>query len=325
MGNARIIGSGSFLPEKIVSNEELAATLNSKGIKTSDEWIVQRTGICQRHLADNITNSYMAGEAAKLALLDAELKSSELDMIIVATSTPDNVFPSTACLVQANIKAYSASAFDIQAACSGFVYALSVANSFISSGFAKNIMVIGSEIFSRIIDWNDRKTCVLFGDGAGAFVLSESDSLHGGILSVDLQANGDYSNILRVGSHFNNSSIVGDPFIRMDGQAVFKQAINFLEISARNICKKSNFSLGTIDWFIPHQANIRIMNALGHKLGVPTDKFIITVDKHANTSAASIPLAFDYARKDGKIKEHDVILMQGVGGGFTCGSILAMV
>ncbi|AGF47013.1 3-oxoacyl-[acyl-carrier-protein] synthase III [Candidatus Kinetoplastibacterium desouzaii TCC079E] len=327
MRYARIAGSGSFLPKKIVSNEELVSTLLLRGIETSDEWIVQRTGIRQRHLANSEeSTSYMATEAAKLALLDAKIKSSNIDLIIVATSTSDKIFPSVACLVQSNIMATSAAAFDIQAACSGFVYALTIANNFIRSGSARNVLVIGSEVFSRIVDWNDRKTCVLFGDGAGAIVLSESKESDRSIIASDIHSDGTCSEILQVNSYVDKKGIItGDHFVSMDGQSVFKKAVNVLEKSAIEICNKSGIALSNIDWFIPHQANIRIINMLGRKLNIPSNKLIVTVDNHANTSAASIPLAFDKARKDGRIRMNNLVLMQGVGGGFTWGSILISI
>jgi 3-oxoacyl-[acyl-carrier-protein] synthase III len=322
MKYAKIIGSGSFLPERVVSNTELVAELATHNIETSDEWIVERTGIRQRYLAElDVTSSQLAGEAARLALLDAGIDASEIDLIIVATSTPDFVFPSTACLVQANLGAKGSAAFDVQAVCSGFVYALTTADSFIRAGRARNALVIGAEVFSRILDWNDRGTCVLFGDGAGAVVLSAADEP--GIMAAQLQADGSQTKILCVAGNVANGSVVGDPFLRMDGQAVFKQAVTVLERSARTVCAEAGVSLDEVDWLIPHQANVRILNFLARKLGISTDKVIITVDQHANTSAASVPLALDVAHRDGRVKPGQLVLMQGVGGGFTWGSVLA--
>lgn len=322
MKYAKIVGSGSFLPERVVSNTELAAELATRNIETSDEWIVERTGIRQRYLAEpDVTSSQLASEAARLALLDAGIEASEIDLIIVATSTPDFVFPSTACLVQANLGAKGSAAFDVQAVCSGFVYALTTADSFIRAGRARNALVIGAEVFSRILDWNDRGTCVLFGDGAGAVVLSAADEP--GIMAAQLQADGSQTKILCVAGNVANGSVIGDPFLRMDGQAVFKQAVTVLERSARTVCAEAGVSLDEVDWLIPHQANVRILNFLARKLGISTDKVIITVDQHANTSAASVPLALDAARRDGRVKPGQLVLMQGVGGGFTWGSVLA--
>ncbi|AGF48451.1 3-oxoacyl-[acyl-carrier-protein] synthase III [Candidatus Kinetoplastibacterium oncopeltii TCC290E] len=320
----RIVGSGSFLPRTVVSNNDLANDLLYRGIHTSDDWIVQRTGIKQRYLAESdIDTSYMAVESAKMALIDSGIDASDIDLIIVATSTPDCIFPSTACIVQSKLNAKHAAAFDLQAACSGFVYALSTADSFICSGKAKNVLIIGSEKFSRILDWNDRSTCVLFGDGAGAFVLTASSDY--GILSSCISSDGSMSDILSVSGHFENGNINGYPFIKMDGQSVFKNAVRVLEESAREVCDKACVDIKDINWFIPHQANIRIIKMLGRRLGVEDDKLVITVDKHANTSSASIPLAFNVAKLDGRIKNGDLVLIQGVGGGFTWGSSLVRI
>lgn len=322
MTYATIAGSGSFLPEKVVSNDALAAELATRNIVTSDEWIIERTGIRQRHLAERgVTTSQLATEAAKRALADAGVQAEDVDLIIVATSTPDYVFPSTACLVQANIGAKGGAAFDVQAVCSGFVYALSTADAFVRAGRARCALVIGAEVFSRILDWNDRGTCVLFGDGAGAVVLKASDQP--GIIAAQLHADGSQNNILCAAGNVAYGSVVGDPFLRMDGQAVFKQAVTVLDRSARDVCAQAGLSVADVDWLVPHQANVRILNFLARKLQVPTDKVVITVDMHANTSAASVPLALDAARRDGRIKQGQLVLMQGVGGGFTWGSVLA--
>lgn len=319
---SRIVGSGSALPPRLVSNNELAAELATRQIETSDEWIVERTGIRQRYIADRgVKTSSLATEAARRALADAKMDANEVDLIIVATSTPDFVFPSTACLVQANLGNKGAAAFDVQAVCSGFVYAMTTADSFIRAGRARSALVIGAEVFSSILDWNDRGTCVLFGDGAGAVVLRASDSP--GILAAELHADGSQMNILAAAGNVAYGQVTGDPFLRMDGQAVFKQAVTVLDRSARSVTAEAGLTLADVDWLIPHQANLRILTFLARKLDVPVEKVVITVDQHANTSAASVPLALDTARRDGRIQPGQLILMQGVGGGFTWGSVLA--
>lgn len=321
MTYSTIAGSGSFLPERVVSNDQLAAELGERGIATSDEWIVERTGIRQRHLADRgVSTSMLAIEAARSALSDAQIQGSDIDLVIVATSTPDFVFPSTACLVQAQIGAKGAAAFDVQAVCSGFVYALSTADCFVRAGRAKCALVIGAEVFSRILDWNDRGTCVLFGDGAGAVVLKASKKP--GILAVDLHADGSLTPILCAAGNVAYGEVTGDPFLRMEGQAVFKQAVTVLDKSAREVCAQAGVAVEDVDWLIPHQANVRILNFLARKLDVPVEKVVVTVDRHANTSAASVPLALDAARRDGRVKPGQLALLQGVGGGFTWGSVL---
>lgn len=321
MPYARIVGSGGFLPPRVVTNNDLAAELATRQIDTSDQWILERTGIKQRHLADKgMTTSALATEAARRALADAGVDPSEVDLIIVATSTPDFVFPSTACLVQANLGNKGAAAFDVQAVCSGFVYGLTTADSFIRAGRSRCALVIGAEVFSSILDWNDRATCVLFGDGAGAVVLKASEEP--GIVAAELHADGSQMAILCAAGNVAFGQVTGDPFLRMDGQAVFKQAVTVLDRSARSITEQAGISLAEIDWLIPHQANLRILNFLAKKLEIPLEKVVITVDHHANTSAASIPLAFDVARRDGRIKPGQLVLMQGVGGGFTWGSVL---
>ncbi|MFA4912748.1 MAG: ketoacyl-ACP synthase III [Alcaligenaceae bacterium] len=321
MTYSTIAGTGSFLPERVVSNDQLAAELAERGIATSDQWIVERTGIRQRHLAErDVTTSMLAIEAARRALDDAGVQGSDIDLIIVATSTPDFLFPSTACLVQAQIGAKGAAAFDVQAVCSGFVYAMTTADSFVRAGRAKCALVIGAEVFSRILDWNDRGTCVLFGDGAGAVVLKASDKP--GVLAVDLHADGSLMPILCAAGNVAYGEVTGDPFLRMEGQAVFKQAVTVLDRSARDVCAQAGVTVEDLDWLIPHQANVRILNFLAKKLGVATDKVVVTVDQHANTSAASVPLALDTARRDGRVKPGQLVLLQGVGGGFTWGSVL---
>lgn len=322
MPYAKIIGSGSYLPPRIVTNDELAAELASRNIETSDEWIVTRTGIRQRHIAEpGVKTSEMAISAARVALRDAGVAADDVDLIIVATSTPDFIFPSTACLVQAGLGMRQGAAFDVQAVCSGFVYALTTAETYIRAGRAKTALVIGAEVFSNILDWNDRSTCVLFGDGAGAVVLKASDEP--GIVGARLNADGSQMSILYAAGNVSRGEVVGDPFLRMDGQAVFKMAVNSLTQSAKEVCDEAGVDLADVDWLVPHQANVRILNFLSKKLHIPIEKVVITLDRQANTSAASVPLALDAARKDGRIKAGDLVMMQGVGGGFTWGSVLA--
>jgi 3-oxoacyl-[acyl-carrier-protein] synthase-3 len=321
MPYARIVGSGSFLPPRCVSNDELAADLATRNIETSDQWIFERTGIRQRHLAERgVKTSSLATQAAQRALADAQIDAGDVDLIIVATSTPDFVFPSTACLVQANLGNKGAAAFDVQAVCSGFVYALTTAEAFIRAGRARCALVIGAEVFSSILDWNDRGTCVLFGDGAGAVVLTAS--AEPGVLSAELHADGSQMGILSAAGNVAYGAVTGDPFLRMDGQAVFKQAVTVLDRSAREVVAQAGLQLSQIDWLIPHQANLRILTFLARKLDIALEKVVVTVDQHANTSAASIPLALDVARRDGRIQPGQLVLLQGVGGGFTWGSVL---
>jgi 3-oxoacyl-[acyl-carrier-protein] synthase-3 len=316
-----ITGTGSFLPERVVSNDELAADLATRNIATSDAWIVERTGIRQRHLAERgVTTSQLAIHAASRAIEDAGLQPADIDLIIVATSTPDYVFPSTACLVQAGLGIKGCAAFDVQAVCSGFVYALTTADSFIRAGRARHALVIGAEVFSRILDWNDRGTCVLFGDGAGAVVLSARDEP--GVLAAQLHADGSLTSILCAAGNVAYGEVTGDPFLRMDGQAVFKHAVTVLDRSARAVCEEAGVAIADIDLLIPHQANVRILNFLARKLDLRAEKLVVTVDRHANTSAASVPLALDVARREQRVKPGDLVLMQGVGGGFTWGSVL---
>ena len=318
---SRILGTGSYLPARRLSNADLAAELAQQGVATSDDWIVERTGIRARHFAaDEQGCSDLATEAARRALNAAGLAAQDIDLIIVATSTPDMVFPSVATMVQHKLGAAGCPAFDVQAVCSGFIYALTVADSMIQSGSAKRALVIGSEIFSRILDFKDRTTCVLFGDGAGAVILEASDTP--GILATDLHADGKYKDILCVPGHVNRGSILGDPVLKMDGQAVFKLAVGVLEDTARASLAKANLTDADIDWLIPHQANIRIMQSTAKKLKLSTDKVVVTVDQHGNTSAASIPLALDTAVRDGRIQRGQTLMLEGVGGGFTWGSVL---
>lgn len=321
MRYAKITGTGGYLPPRIVSNDELAADMATRGIETSDAWIASRTGIRQRHIADpGVTTSTLATHAARAALDNAGLSAADIDLIIVATSTPDFIFPSTACMVQANLGAAGGAAFDVQAVCSGFVYGLVTADAFIQAGRARHALVIGAEVFSGILDWNDRRTCVLFGDGAGAVVLSASDQP--GILGAKLNADGSQMHILCAAGNVVRGQVTGDPFLRMDGQAVFKLAVQALTRSAHEVCDEAGVSIEQIDWVVPHQANVRILNFISRRLHIPEEKLVVTLDKHANTSAASVPLALDVAHRDGRIKAGELVLLQGVGGGFTWGSIL---
>ncbi|PKO94255.1 MAG: 3-oxoacyl-ACP synthase [Betaproteobacteria bacterium HGW-Betaproteobacteria-10] len=314
---ARLIGTGSCLPGSPVTNNDLAA----RGIDTNDEWIVTRTGIRSRYLAEPGTTSSQLGLlAAQRALEMAGISGSELDLIIVATSTPDFIFPSTACLIQGKLGNKGAAAFDVQAVCAGFTYALGIAEKFICSGSHKKALVIGAEVFSRILDWNDRGTCVLFGDGAGAVVLEASE--RPGILATAMHADGSQNGILNVPGQICGGVVTGDPFLRMDGPAVFKFAVRVLADIAEEVCQTAGIKTGDVDWLIPHQANIRIIEATGKRLGVDRDKVIVTVERHGNTSAASVPLALDEAVRDGRIQRGQKVLLEGVGGGFTWGAAL---
>lgn len=318
---SRIAGTGSHLPPRRVSNADFVVQLAAGGIETSDEWIVERTGIKARHFADpGVCCSDLAVEAAIRAMQAADVDASSIDLIIVATSTPDMVFPSAACIVQQKLGVSGCAAFDVQAVCSGFVYALTVADAMIKTGSSKRALVIGSEVFSRILDFTDRTTCVLFGDGAGAVVLEASDEP--GLLASDLHADGRYVDILCVPGHVSGGKVLGDPVLKMDGQAVFKLAVGVLESAARATLAKARLGAADIDWLIPHQANIRIMQSTAKKLKLPVEKLIVTVDQHGNTSAASIPLALDVSVRSGKIKRGDTLMLEGVGGGFTWGAVL---
>lgn len=314
---SRIIGTGGYLPEKILTNHDLA-----KMVETSDEWIVSRSGIRERHIAaDHEATSDLALQAARRAIEMAGVDPQGIDLIIVATTTPDLVFPSTACILQEKLGIRNGSpAFDLQAVCSGFVYALATADQFIRCGQSKCALVVGAETFSRIMDWNDRGTSVLFGDGAGAVVLKASDSP--GIISTHLHADGSYQHLLAVPGCFAGGKIQGKPFVVMDGPGVFKFAVNVLDSIVEETLAANGMQKSDITWLVPHQANIRIIQATAKKLGMSMDNVVVTVDKHGNTSAASIPLALDTAVRDGRIKAGDAILMEGVGGGFTWGSAL---
>ncbi len=318
---ARITGTGSYLPERRLTNQDLAAQLAERGIETSHEWIVERTGIQARHFADaQQTSSDLALQASRKALEAAGVTAQDIDLIIVATSTPDMVFPSTACILQNKLGASGCPAFDVQAVCSGFVYALTVADSMIRAGAASRALVVGAEVFSRILNFNDRTTCVLFGDGAGAVVLEASEQP--GILASDLHADGKYVDILCVPGNVSGGEVLGSPLLTMDGQAVFKLAVGVLEKAAHAALEKAGKTEADIDWLIPHQANIRIMQSTAKKLKLSMDKVIVTVDQHGNTSAASIPLALDHAVRSGKVKQGDTVMLEGVGGGFTWGAVL---
>jgi 3-oxoacyl-[acyl-carrier-protein] synthase-3 len=318
---SRITGTGSYLPQRRVTNADLAAELRAQGVETSDEWIVERTGIRARHFADATQSCSDLGlVAAQRALEAAGVAAESIDLIIVATSTPDMIFPSAATMVQHKLGVAGCPAFDVQAVCSGFVYALTVADAMIQSGAASKALVIGSEVFSRILDFTDRTTCVLFGDGAGAVVLEASETP--GILATDVHADGKHLGLLCVPGTVSGGKILGHPLLKMDGQAVFKLAVGVLESTARAVLGKANLSDSDIDWLIPHQANIRIMQSTAKKLKLPMDKVVVTVDQHGNTSAASIPLALDVAVRDGRVKKGDTLLLEGVGGGFTWGAAL---
>jgi 3-oxoacyl-[acyl-carrier-protein] synthase-3 len=316
---ARIVGTGSYLPAKLVTNDELAAKL-----ETSDEWIRSRTGIRERHIADpSQSTSDLAAEAGREALAAAGMRATDLDLIIVATSTPDQIFPSSACLLQAKLGASGSAAFDVQAVCTGFVYALSVADGLIRAGQHRRVLVVGAEVFSRILDWNDRGTAVLFGDGAGAVVLS-ADSKPGVLGSV-LHADGSQAHILSVPGSVCGGRIEGSPYLQMDGQAVFKFAVRVLDEVARETVARCGLTTADIDWLIPHQANQRILEATAKRLGIDASRVVVTVDRHANTSAASVPLALDVAVRDGRIRAGHRVMLEGVGGGFTWGAALVQM
>ncbi|MEY4711368.1 MAG: hypothetical protein RIS88_818 [Pseudomonadota bacterium] len=326
---SRIAGTGSYLPPRRVTNADLAAELAQRGLDTSDDWIVERTGIRARHfVGEGVGASDLGVQASRHALEAAGAKPSEIDLIIVATSTPDMVFPSTAAILQHKLGIAMGAegamagcpAFDVQAVCSGFVYALTVADSMIKTGAASKALVIGAEVFSRILDFNDRTTCVLFGDGAGAVVLEASDTP--GILATDLHADGKHVGILCVPGTVSGGQVLGQPLLHMDGQAVFKLAVGVLEEAARATLAKAGRTETDIDWLIPHQANIRIMQSTAKRLKLPMEKVVVTVDQHGNTSAASIPLALDVAVREGKVRRGDTVMLEGVGGGFTWGAVL---
>jgi 3-oxoacyl-[acyl-carrier-protein] synthase III len=317
MPGSRIAGTGHYLPAQVLTNEALA-----QRVDTSDEWIRTRTGIRQRHIAaDDETTSDLATHAARQAIAAAGMKPEDVDLIIVATATPDMIFPSTASIVQDKLGIRNGgAAFDIGAVCSGFVYALAIADKMVATGAARNALVIGAEIYSRILDWSDRGTCVLFGDGAGAAIVVPSDAP--GVLAAHLHADGSHRDILCVPGTVHNGVVSGTPFLRMDGTAVFKFAVKVLADCANEALETARMKADDIDWVIPHQANIRIMDATMKKLRLPRERLIVTVDVHGNTSAASIPLALDLAVRDGRIRDGQHVMLLGVGGGFTWGSVL---
>ena len=313
---SRIVGTGSYLPPRILTNDELA-----NRVDTSNEWIVSRTGIRQRHIAaETESSSHLALEASRAALAAAEVRAQDLDLIIVATSTPDYIFPSTASLLQAKLGVAGCAAFDVQAVCSGFVYGLAVADTFVRAGQARRALVVGAEVFSRILNWNDRSTCVLFGDGAGAAVLAAAE--RPGVRASVLHADGSFASDLAVPGNVCGGRIIGSPYLTMDGKAVFKFAVKVLEEVARETVAKCGMRIADIDWLIPHQANVRILDATVRRLDLPAERLVVTVDRHGNTSAASVPLALDVAVRDGRIKTGNQVMLQGVGGGFTWGAAL---
>jgi len=314
--HSRIAGTGSYLPARILTNDELA-----KRVDTNDAWIRARTGIRERRMAaPDEKTSDLATHAARAALAAAGIAPEDADLIVVATTTPDMIFPSTACVLQAKLGASGGPAFDVQAVCSGFVYALAIDDRMVAAGMARNALVVGAEIYSRILDWSDRGTCVLFGDGAGAVVLVPSREP--GILSAHLHADGRYRDILCVPGQVHNGKVTGRPFLHMDGPGVFKFAVRVLAEVGHEALEANRMHAEQVDWLVPHQANLRIMNATAHKLGIPESRVVSTVDVHANTSAASIPLAIDVAVRDGRIRAGQHLLLLGVGGGFTWGSVL---
>lgn len=316
---SKIIGTGSYLPETVLTNADL-----EKMVDTTDEWVHTRTGIRKRHIAaEKETTCDLAEQAANRAITAAGINTQDIDMIIVATTTPDLVFPSTACLLQKRLNLHECPAFDVQAVCSGFIYAMSIADQYIKSGFSKNILIVGAETISRILNWKDRNTCVLFGDGAGAVVLSASEEP--GILSTHIHADGEYESLLNVAGGISASPEVlkaGEAFLQMQGNEVFKMAVNTLGRIVDETLAANNLQKEDIDWLVPHQANIRIISATAKKLNMPMERVVVTVDQHGNTSAASVPLALDEAVRDGRIKENDTLLLEAFGGGFTWGSAL---
>ena len=317
--HVRISGTGAYLPAKVVTNRELA-----ERIDTSDAWIRERTGILQRHIAaDDEQCSDLALHASRSALNAAGVRPEDIGLIVVATTTPDLIFPSTACILQSKLGAASCPAFDVQAVCSGFVYALATADALMRTSGIAHALVVGAEVYSRILDWNDRSTCVLFGDGAGAVLLSASQSP--GIIGTRLHADGRYKDALAVPGSVRNGKVCGSPFLTMDGGAVFKFAVKVLGEMVDEVLLAHGLDRSAIDWLIPHQANIRIIQATARKIGLPMEKVVVTVDRHANTSAASIPLALDAGVRDGRIQADQLVLMEGVGGGFTWGSALVRI
>ena len=315
---SRIMATGSYLPEKVLTNADL-----EKIVDTTDQWIIERTGIKQRHIvADNQTTCDLAEAAARNAIEAADIDPQTIDLIIVATTTPDRVFPSTACLLQQRLDIHSCPAFDIQAVCTGFIYALDIADKYIKTGVAKRVLVVGAESLSKIVDWTDRTTCVLFADGAGAVILEASEEA--GILSSHIHANGSYAELLTTNGGVSETNPEGldAVHIQMKGNEVFKVAVNTLGRIVDETLQANNMQKSDIDWLVPHQANIRIINATARKLKMSTDHVVITVQNHGNTSAASVPLALDTAVRDGRIKRGEILLLEAFGGGFTWGSAL---
>jgi len=316
MTYSKIVGTGSCLPERVVTNHDLA-----QRIDTSHEWIVARTGIEARHIAeDGVRTSDLAAEAARKAMAAAGVTADEVDLIIVATTTPDMVFPSTAAIVQSKLGVTHGAAFDVQAVCTGFIYALSIADKFVACGQHRCAIVIGAEVFSSILNWEDRRTCILFGDGAGAVVLKASEEP--GILSSHLHADGSLNHILRVPGKISGGEIIGSPFVEMDGPSVFKVAVKSLSECATEALEHNRLTAADIDWYIPHQANVRIIQALSEKTSVPIERVVVTLTRQGNTSAASVPLALDTAVRDGRVQPGNLVMLQGVGSGMTWGTVL---
>jgi len=317
MGYSRIAGTGSYLPPKIVTNHDIAAM----GVDTTNEWVVSRTGIESRRVAEGETTSDLALHASRKAMEAAGVTATDIDLIVLATTTPDMLLPSTAALLQAKLGVRpGAAVFDVQAVCTGFMYAITVADAMVSRGQFQCALVIGAETLTRYLDWKDRNSCVLFGDGAGAAILKPAAKP--GILSSHLHADGNLSGILRLNASFAGGKITGNPFVELDGQAVFKVAVRVLEECAREALEHNQISIDQLDWLVPHQANLRIISAAAGRLGVPMERVVTTVQKHGNTSAASAILALDEAVRDGRIKPGQLVMLQGVGGGMTWGSVL---
>lgn len=319
---SRIVATGSALPEKAMTNAQLAQELSLRNIETSDEWIRTRTGIEKRYLAERgLTTTKLAERAARSAFWDSEIAPEDIDLIIVATTTPDMVFPSTACQLQKALGCKRGAAFDVQAVCAGFIYALVNADALIRTGAYKNALVVGVDVMSRLVDWDDRSTCVLFGDGAGAVILSASEEP--GLLASHLSADGTLDEkVLGCESHFQGGESHGEAFVRMDGQAVFKMAVSAMHESAQNVLQTAGLTVADVNHYVPHQANFRIMEKVAQKIGIDMDKMVVTVNRHGNTSAASVPLALDNAVRHDKIQKGDVVLMQAVGAGMAWGSVL---
>lgn len=317
----RIVGTGSCVPPRVVTNDELAAELAKRGVQTSDEWIRTRTGICQRYIAENMSTLDLALAASRQAIERAGCAPADIDLIIVATTTPDGVFPSMACRLQAALGIKGCAAFDVQAVCAGYVYAMSVADGLVRTGAYRRALVVGAEVLSRLLDWDDRSTCVLFGDGAGAVVIEASDSE--GILAHRMHADGSFGvETLSCDARIEHNAVVGTGFIRMNGQQVFKLAVSSLTESFREVCGMAGITPEDVDVWVPHQANIRIIEMIAHRLGLPPEKTVVTVNLHGNTSAASVPLALDWAVMHGRIKPGNTVMLQGVGAGMAWGSVL---